>query len=208
MRWLPFFYAPPSQFNEEEEDMRYSPVYDKILRLAKASGMTKRDADAFYAAYEQALESEFDSCRLGCVIICGNTLIAKGHNSEKTSPNQKFYNLRYRDFDTAYYSNREHSLHAEMAALASIPYPVAQQLNWKKSKAYVYRISPGLPHKQGMSAPCCACAHALADAGLRQVFFSTEYGFGSSMLDAGEGLLLPHECDEHAGRGVHNAFAR
>lgn len=186
--------------------MKYSPVYDKILRLAKASGMSRRDADYFYMAYEQALDSGFDSYKLGCVIVCGSTIIAKGHNSEKTNPRQKFYNLRYRNFDTAYYSNREHSFHAEMAALASIPMSVSQQLNWRKTKAYVYRISPGLPNQQGLSAPCCACAHALADAGIRQVYFSTEYGFGSSMLNAGEGLLLPRG-NRSSKRDIHKELA-
>lgn len=170
--------------------MKYSQVYDKITRLAKASGMTRRDAEAFYAAYEQALESDFDDYRLGCAIVVGNQVVARGFNSKKTDPVQKMYNLRHRDFAPADYSNHEHSLHAEMAALKSIPYPVAQQLNWKKAKAYVFRIAPGLPYGQGTAAPCCACAHALAEKGIRQVYFSTDYGFASSALDVVHGLVL------------------
>lgn len=173
--------------------MKYSLVYDKIARLAKASGMTRRDADAFYAAYEQALESDFDNYRLGCVIMVGNQIVSRGFNSTKTDPAQKLYNLRHRNFVPADYSNREHSLHAEMAALKGISYPVAQQLNWKKAKAYVYRIAPGLPYKMGVAAPCCACAHALAEKGIRQVYFSTDYGFASSRLDISKGLVLPEE---------------
>lgn len=171
--------------------MKYSLVYDKITRLAKASGLARRDAEAFYAAYEQALESDFENYRLGCVITIGNQIVARGFNSTKTDPAQKMYNLKHRNFVPADYSNREHSLHAEMAALKSISYPVAQQLNWKKAKAYVYRIAPGLPYGQGIAAPCCACAHALAERGVRQVLFSTDYGFASSKLDVVEGLVLP-----------------
>lgn len=182
--------------------MKYSIVYDKMLRLVRASGMVKHDADAFYAAYEQALESDFGNYRIGCVIVYGNQIVGRGCNCTKTDPSQKMYNLRHRHFVPSEYSNREHSLHAEMAALKSIPYTVAQKINWKKAKAYVYRIAPGLPMGQGVAAPCCACAHALADMGVRKVYFSTDYGFASSALKP-DGLFdtgcIGRENAAHAG---------
>ena len=184
--------------------MKYSIVYEKMMRLARSSGMTKRDADAFYAAYEQALDSDANSYRMGCVIVCGNQIIGRGFNSSKTDPTQKLYNLRYRDFVPGDYSNNEHSLHAEMAALKSIPYTVAQKTNWKKVKAYVYRIAPGLTLGQGVSAPCCACARALADMGIRKVYFSTDYGFASSILDPNG--IFDTDCigPENAAHGGRN----
>lgn len=166
----------------KRKKMRFPRAYDRIVKLARACGLARHDADAFYAAYELAMSSEYEDCRVGCVITVGNQIIGRGCNSTKSDPTQKAYNLRHREFTVGPYSNREHSRHAEMAALKSISYPVAKSLNWNKTKAYVFRVAPGLPLGQGMSAPCCACAHALADAGVRKVFFSTEYGFATGVL--------------------------
>lgn len=172
--------------------MRDNAEYERIATLAAASGFkTKRDVEGFYNAWKQATESTFGGFQLGCVIMCGGQIVGSGYNTIKSDPTQKMYNIKHRPFEPGEYSNREHSLHAEMAALKSIPYPVQQQLNWKKARAYVFRISPGKPFGQGIAAPCCACAHALADVGIRRVLFSTDYGFAESRLDAKAGLLIP-----------------
>lgn len=171
--------------------MRDQDTYKRILTMARMCGMSRHDADAFYAAYSQAQTSTFDICRVGCVIMIGNTVVGRGCNTEKSDPYQKAYNVRYRTFEKGNYSDKEHSLHAEMAALKSITYPVARQLNWKRAKAYVFRIAPGLPLGQGLSAPCDACARALADVGVRKVLFSTEVGFASANLDDLGKLVMP-----------------
>lgn len=173
--------------------MKDSKRYKIIETLAKANGFNRRDINAFYAAYESALNnSTFDGFSLGCVITVGNQIIATGGNLVKTDPTQKQYNLQFRDFHPADYCNREHSLHAEMSAIKSLSYTAMRDINWNKAKAYVYRIAPGLPYGQGIAAPCCACAHALADIGIKKVCFSTDYGFASSKLNVVDGLeFLP-----------------
>lgn len=177
------------RYKEKVLKLRNAREYDKIHELARACGMTGRDADAFYVAYTMALDGGVGNFLLGCVITCGNQIVGKGCNTEKTNPTQKTYNLRYRNFEEGFYSNREHSIHAEMSALRSISYPVARQMNWSKAKAYVYRIAPGLPLRQGNAAPCEACAHALADAGIKKVYFSTETGFQSALLEPDSGII-------------------
>lgn len=170
--------------------------YQTIEMLAKASGLTRRDINAFYQAYEAARDaSNFDDFSLGCIITVGGQVVASGGNQVKTDPTQKQYNLQYRHFHPSEYSNREHSLHAEMSAIKALSYPLTQKINWKRAKAYIFRIAPGLPYGQGAAAPCCACAHALADLGIQRVLFSTEYGFASSRLSVKSGLVLPDGVD-------------
>lgn len=170
--------------------MKNPEIYELIMELTLASGLSRHDGEAFYAAYEVALGAAFQSFPMGCVIVSGGRVLASGSNSLKSDPLQKHYNLRYRNFTDADYCAREHSLHAETAALKSVRYPIAKKTDWGRAKAYIYRIAPGLPLKQGLAAPCSACAHALADYGIRKVYFSTEYGFAESRL-IDDGRLLP-----------------
>jgi deoxycytidylate deaminase len=169
--------------------MKDGRAYNRIKKLVRASGMTGHDATAFYFAYETAKRSTFGNFPIGCVIVSGGKILGTGANTTKSDPLQKHYNLRYRNFVDVQYSNREHSLHAEMSAMKSISYTVKEKTDWAKAEAYIFRISPGLPYGQGLAAPCCACAHALADLGIRKVKFSTEYGFATSILDERSGLL-------------------
>ena len=169
--------------------MKNYKKYDQIKKLARKSGMARHDAAAFYFAYEAAQQSTFGGFAIGCVIVYGGKIVGAGANTTKSDPLQKQYNLKYRHFVDAQYCNREHSIHAEMAAIKSIPYTVRIKTDWGKAEAYIFRISPGHPHGQGLAAPCCACAHALADLGVRKIKFSTEYGFATSILDEDSGLL-------------------
>ena len=169
--------------------MKDARTYNTIKHLAANSGMSAHDAEAFYSAFEAASESTFGVFRVGCVIVVGNKVIGSGCNTVKSDPVQKHYNTRYREFAPAPYCDREHSLHAEIAALKSIPYTVKVKTDWSKAEAYIYRICPGHFYKQGLAAPCCACAHALADFGIKKVSFTTEYGFATSYLNEGSELL-------------------
>lgn len=173
--------------------MRDTEKYNQILSIVKAQGLSRRDADGFYAAYEQALQADFGRVSIGCAIMCGGRVIGTGHNQSKSDPIQKRYNLMHRTFHACRYSNREHSGHAEISALRSIPRPVLDKLQKKRAKAYVFRISEGKPLGQGLSAPCAACAHALSEAGIREVLFSTDYGFASSSLTTVSTESIPYE---------------
>ena len=151
--------------------------------LCGSDGMFGRNAASlFAAARDEALRSVYDGPHLGCVIACKGRILARGRNQSKTSPLQKEYDMRYRDFVSGLGAcDKEHSLHAEMSAITELrrsgAYPKRGRL-----VAYVYRVAPGLPLRQGQAKPCPACMHALADAGVEAVCYSTDDGFAMSFL--------------------------
>lgn len=155
-------------------------ILASIGRLLKRDGFNRRDIMAFSAAYAMATASEFSGQRVGCVLVYGNNIIGSGTNKLKSDPIQHKYN-RYRDFHnlthTSSFPKNHDAIHAEMSAIKSVPYNVAQNINWNKVKAYVYRIAPGLKYGQGLARPCPACQHALVDMGITDVYYSTDYGF-------------------------------
>lgn len=136
---------------------------------------SKSDYKYFDLARRAAMNSTYDGFKLGCVIVYKGHVLATGHNSNKTNPMQKKYN-KYRDFK---YNGKpiRHSIHAEMAALSSIPYPIDVNTDYSKAKVYVYRISPGKPLHMGLARPCAACCHALRDKGIRDIYYTTDDGF-------------------------------
>lgn len=138
--------------------------------------ITKFDYKMFDAARRAAGTSDFDSFHLGCVVVYKHKIIASASNSTKTHPMQKKYNRKYRKFKHGDKPIVD-SLHAEIAALNSIPYPIAQQIQWKDVSVYVYRICKGKPLGHGMARPCKACMNALKDAGVGHLYYTGEDSF-------------------------------
>ena len=101
---------------------------------------------------------------------------------EDVHPIQKKYN-HYRHFNNCSAGPVKHSLHAEIAALKSIPYPITQQLDWKRVKIYIYRIAIGLPQKKGFARPCAACRQCIADMGIRDMYYTTDTGYAYERID-------------------------
>jgi deoxycytidylate deaminase len=133
---------------------------------------TNFDIKMFEKARELAETSTFEHFHIGCVITYKHHIIGQGVNSNKTHPVQKRYN-RYRNYNWKQGTTPlVHSMHAEIAALNSIPYTVAQSVNWKDVQVYVYRISPGRVTGRGLAAPCRACRKALTDLGVRHFYYS------------------------------------
>lgn len=137
--------------------------------------ITKSDYKFFEMARKEAEKSDFESFKLGCVIVSKKHVIGRGHNSNKTSPVQKKYN-RQRKFNKGPKAIK-HSLHAEISAITSVPYPVDNSVDWSDVKVYIYRICPGKPLGSGLAAPCPACRAALHDKGVRHLYYSTDNGF-------------------------------
>ena len=100
--------------------------------------ISKADYRFFEAARRVAETSDFDNFHIGCVLVYKKHIIASAANTNKTAPIQKKYN-KYRNFNK---SNKpiKDSLHAEIRALAAVPYPLAQTINWREVSVYVYRI--------------------------------------------------------------------
>ena len=141
------------------------------------ANFTKFDMRMFEKAREVAETSDFSPFKLGCVITYKHHIIGSGSNANKTNPTQKFYNKRYRHFTKLNGMPSVHSVHAEISALNSIPYPVAEQIDWKQVHVYIYRISRGRKKGCGMAAPCPACRNALIDKGIRHFYYTGDSSF-------------------------------
>lgn len=143
----------------------------------------KSDMRFFDLARKEAEQSDYPRFHVGCVIVYKGHVISADHNSEKEAPIQKKYN-RYRNFKNYHnHSSVRHSLHAEIAAIKKIPYPIAQQIDWKKVKVYTYRIAIGLPQNKGISRPCAGCLQCLKDMGIRDIYYSTDFGYAHERID-------------------------
>ena len=138
--------------------------------------MNKRDYRFFELARQEALHSGFDRFHLGCVITYKGRVIGRGSNSDKTDPLQKFYN-KERSFNKCGKQPVKHSIHAEIAALKSIPRSIQESIDWSKVKVYIFRICPGKKLHMGLARPCAGCMKALRDKGVQKVFYTTNDGF-------------------------------
>lgn len=145
------------------------------------SKISNFDYRMFEMARKVAEESDFSTFHVGCVIVYKKHIIASASNSKKTNPMQKKYNRKYREFNK---SNKPvvDSVHAEIAALNSIPYPVGQNINWREVKVYVYRVCKGKRLGAGMARCCPACLHAIKDKGIQHLYYSTDDGFAYERL--------------------------
>lgn len=143
----------------------------------------KSDMRFFEAARKEAEKSSFPRFKVGTVVVYQGNIIAAGHNTEKSDTLQKQYN-RYRHFNN-WESHKPviHSAHAELKALKSISYPVAQQLDWKKVRIYNWRISPGHQSLRGLSRPCAGCLAYIKSLGIRQIYYSTDDGYAAERLE-------------------------
>ena len=136
------------------------------------ANFTNFDLRMFAKAKEVAEGSDFPHFHVGCVITYKRHIIGQGSNSSKTCPTQKYYNKRYRKFSRQDGKPAVHASHAEIAALNSIPYPVAQQIDWKDVHVYTFRISNGRITSRGLSRACPACERALRDKGIRHFYYT------------------------------------
>jgi len=154
----------------KEETARFLPSWVEV------SSLPKYMARWFAVARDEAFKSNFHTFKVGCVIVYKNHIIGRGHNQLKTDPYQKRYNTQYRKWtnDRSFSYTCGHTIHAEIDALTSIPYPVALQVDWKKAKVYVFRVSLSQQDGYtGLALPCEACAAALSDSGIRDVYYTT-----------------------------------
>lgn len=136
------------------------------------SGINNFDERMFAAARKEAESSDFESFHMGCVITYKKRIIGSAANSDKTHPMQAKYN-QYRKFNKTK-NGIKHSMHAEIAAINSIPYVTGREVEWSKVKIYIYRISPGKPGQYGMARPCPGCMQAIRDMGIQHVYYTGE----------------------------------
>lgn len=165
----------PNTLTKKQIDLIYNETNGRLEAWVKQSGLPNYMHQWFKYARDEAFLSNFHTSKIGCVFVYKNHIIGRGHNQHKTDPLQKEYNERYRSWTSSDEFSQicGHTLHAEMAALKSISYCTAKKTDWKKVQVYVYRVGLGLPGYSGLALPCSACANALSDVGIREVYYTT-----------------------------------
>lgn len=145
--------------------------------MASDLKMKKRDYRFFEFARKQAERADYKNIYIGCVITYKNHVIGRGFNKKKTCPTQKKAN-KYRPIDyDKIVSPIVHSVHAEIAAYRSIPYPLMQSINLSQCNVYIYRICRKKDLGIGMSRPCEGCMKFLRNKGFQNIYYTTEDGF-------------------------------
>ena len=136
---------------------------------------TKQQIKFFEKARQIAEESCFEVYHVGCIAVLKNKIIAASCNQLKTHPLQKRYNV-YREFNCESDPKNMHALHAEIACLSSIK----QDVNFKDIELYIVRqLKSG---GNGMSRPCAACMPYIKSLGIRDIYYSTNYGYAHEQL--------------------------
>lgn len=136
---------------------------------------TKQQLKFFNRAAEVASESQFDVYHVGCIAVLKNRIIAASPNKLKTHPLQKVFD-RYREFNCRSDPKNIHSLHAEIACLSMIK----NDVNYKDIDLYIVRVLKS--GNLGMSRPCSACMPCIIEKGIRNIFYSTNYGYAHEQL--------------------------
>lgn len=165
----------PNKLTKRQIEMIIRETSKSMEEWIRQSTLPSYTEQWFKQARDEAIKSDFHTAKIGCVVVYKNHIIGRGHNQNKTDPLQKEYNQKYQKWAASeeFSQNCGHTLHAEIAALKSIPYSVAKQVVWKNVQIYVYRAAPGLERYSGLALPCIACAHAIQDIGIQGVYYTT-----------------------------------
>lgn len=126
--------------------------------------------DAAKRCAELSDYSGASSAKIGAVAVFRRTIIARGHNQNKTHPLQQRYNVyRYNVNGDHYYPSK---MHAEMELISKIRY---LDINFSEIEIYVYRETKD--GRKAMARPCVACTKALRDLGIKKVCYTTNEGY-------------------------------
>ena len=127
--------------------------------------ITARQLRNFEYARRAAEMSTF-RVQVGAIAVQGKKILSSGWNSEKSHTTQYRFD-RYRDFRND--GTCANALHAEIACL--IPLLHNPEIDWSRVEVYVYRIRKDQPF--GMARPCAACMRALLNAGVRNIYYTS-----------------------------------
>lgn len=141
--------------------------------------MNKRIKHMFDLAREESRLADYcgySDVKIGCVVALNGTIIAKGHNTNRTSTIQDRYNHLRFDNSAAnkYFAAKEH---AEIQALKKIRYLDA---DFSKIKVYVYRATKN--GKLAMARPCASCLAFMRELGIKNIYYTTNGGYASEEL--------------------------
>ncbi len=119
--------------------------------------------DVFALLDKVAETSDHNRYQMAAAVTMRNRIISFGSNRMKTHPMQKKY------------ARNDHSLflHAEVNAIKNaLRYIAVDDL--KKASLVVLRKKDA---KRGLSKPCEGCMRAIAEFGIKKVFYTTEEGY-------------------------------
>lgn len=141
--------------------------------------MNNGDAHLFKIARSCSLMSDYtsncSSARIGCVISYKGSILAKGHNSNKTHTAQAKYNIwRYKDKSNNYLPEK---VHAEISALEKVKY---LDIDFSKVHIYIYRETR--KGELAMARPCKACLARIKELGIKHISYTTDSGYASERL--------------------------
>lgn len=139
--------------------------------------LVNSDYKYFAKARQVADVSDYPKIHIGCVAVYQGQVISIGCNCNKTHPTQKYYN-RYRNQSDSLLPK----LHAEISCLNSIKH---LDIDYSKVKLYIYRIRKDQPF--GLARPCPSCMAAIKDLGIKEIYYTTNDGFGYERLGNKEG---------------------
>jgi deoxycytidylate deaminase len=133
--------------------------------------LTARDTRFLHLAEKESKQSDHYRFHIGCVIAQNRRLVASGYNTlTKTHPLQHYYASLVGKPDAIY-------LHAEMAAIVEAK---AKGVDLSGASVYVFRR--GLDGDVKMCRPCRICMRALADAGVKEIIYTTDVGIAKEFI--------------------------
>lgn len=133
--------------------------------------MEKINYRYFQKARQVAKVSDFPKVHIGCVAIYQGRVIGIGCNTNKTHPQQLYYN-RFRVCQDENILSGLPKLHAEINCLNAIRH---MDIDFRKVKLYIYRVRCDQLHS--LARPCRSCMEAIKDLGIRHVYYTTDDGF-------------------------------
>lgn len=114
--------------------------------------------------------------KIGAVAVFRRTIIARGHNQNKTHPLQERYNIyRYNTRGNHYYPSK---MHAEIELISKIRY---LDINFSEVEIYVYRETKD--GKKALAKPCLACETALRELGIKRVYYTGNNSYISEIYE-------------------------
>ena len=139
--------------------------------------LSKSDYRYFEKARQIANVSDFSKTHVGCVAVYQGNIIGIACNTNKTHPNQDYYN-QFREFHNRKGCVGIPKLHAEINCINQIKH---SNYNFSKVKLYIYRIRKDQPF--GIARPCPSCMAAIRDLGIKHIYYTTNDGYGYERLD-------------------------
>lgn len=127
----------------------------------------KMDYKYFGKARQVASISDYRKVHVGCVAVYQGKVIGVGCNCNKTHPTQNYYN-KFRIKSDA----MPPKLHAEISCINQIRH---LDINFSKTRLYIYRIRRDRPF--GLARPCPSCMAYIKDLGIRDIYYTGNDGY-------------------------------